>query len=92
MYLGTRLQSKAGSGQRSQGGQGGTGAGLQLLDWFLQGLGPLLAFASVLSFWPDLPFAPGGLVGGTTCVFNMYMSSEPGGISALVTPTPFCLT
>jgi len=100
LYLGTRLQSKAGSGQRSQGGQGGTGAGLTQFIWVEQGLGPLFAFGlvvvSALAFARELePFlepvlepalAPGGLEGGMTCVFNMYMSSDPLGILAWVTP------
>ena len=81
VYLGTRLQSKAGSGQRSQGGHGGTGAGFPVVCPE-QGLGPVvapvpvfvLAPAPVPAFGPvpvpvpafALALAPAGLDGGTT--------------------------
>ena len=70
LYFGTRLQSKSGSGHRSHGGQGGTGAGLQLLH--CEGLGLLYSLFALAA-------APGGLLGGTIPVFNIYKSSSPDG-------------
>ena len=60
------MQSKAGSGQRAQGGQGG-----HLLASKLSG---------------HIGSGHRGHTGGTTCDFNIYKSSSPGGIWDLGIP------
>ena len=88
-----RLQSNAGSGQRSQGGQGGTGAGLQLPA---QGLGLVggvaglllqLELASVPVPVPatPVPVPPFGDAGNIRD-FNIYKSASVEGIFAEVIP------
>ena len=69
------MQSNEGSGQRSQGGQGGTAAGLQPP---CAGLGFTLLYASKSGLEPKPVFVllPAGLDGGGYSDFNTYTCSN----------------